>query len=113
MQMQLFGQNGHLEDTVNMLSVSFLEARKDIRHFSRQKNCATNLVLMNENLEGYGTSCLCHEPVSNIFVGAVTENCKEKYEYDKFVGRSGLPVFHLACTRLHRTVIPWSQTRHW
>jgi hypothetical protein len=27
-QMQRFGQNGHLEDTVDMLSVSFLEAQK-------------------------------------------------------------------------------------
>ncbi|EXA30687.1 hypothetical protein FOVG_17952 [Fusarium oxysporum f. sp. pisi HDV247] len=88
MQMQRFGQNGNIEDTMDMLSVGFLPSRlrKDIRDFSRQKNCTPNYVFRNDNLDGYSTTCLCHEPVSSKLVGAATENCMEKYEQDESVG---------------------------
>ncbi|KAH7245007.1 hypothetical protein BKA59DRAFT_555074 [Fusarium tricinctum] len=88
MQMQRFGQNGHIEDTIDMLSVGFLPSRlrNDIRRFSRQKNCTPNYVFRNDNLAGYSITCLCHEPVSSTLVGAATENYTKDCEQDESVG---------------------------
>lgn len=75
-QMQRFDSLGHLESTIDVLSVSFLTSRliKDVRHFIRQKKRTPDFVIMSDDFHPVASASPNDDQTSKTFVGAASMN---------------------------------------